>query len=261
MSYQYLLYEKNAGIARITLNTPKSLNALGLGMVAELREVFEDASKEKNIKVVILRGSGRGFCAGGDVKLMSEGLTIGVGREWVNDIGKIVLSIMTMDKPVIAAINGAAFGAGCNLALACDFTVASEDAVFCEVFSRIGLIPDAGGAFIVPRLVGLARAKEMIFLAKEVSAREAKDIGLIQYVVPASKLDETTEALAVNLVEGYTTSFGMAKMLLFQNFAGEFGRFLETESAIQALCMESADHKQKIKEFFEKRTKRTSAGQ
>lgn len=255
MNYQSLIYEKSQDIAKITLNSPRSMNALGLAMVRELLEVLNDARADSSIKVVILTGSGKGFSAGGDVKLMDQGLSVNEAREWVDDVGKLVLAIATMEKLVIASVNGPAFGAGCNLALACDFIVASEEAIFCEVFSRIGLIPDAGGTYLLPRLVGMARAKDLIFTTKELTAQEAKELGMIQYVVPKDMLEETTKELAVKLAKDYSPAIGITKKLMLRGFAADFARALEDEAVFQALCMETREHKDKIKEFLEKRKK------
>lgn len=255
MGYHCLIYEKEADIARITLNTPNSLNALGLEMVDELADVIDKVQKDGSVKVVILKGNGKSFSAGGDVKLMEQGLSVNEARKWVDDIGKIILAIATMEKLVIASVYGLAYGAGCNLALACDFVVASEDTKFCEVFSRIGLIPDAGGTYILPRLIGVARAKELIFTAKEVTAQEAKEIGMIQYVTAKEKLVETTEELAKKLAKDYTQATWIAKKLLFIGYSKDFAIAMENEAALQALCMETEEHKMKIKEFFEKKKK------
>lgn len=255
MNYQSLIYEKSQDIARIILNTPRSMNALGLAMVRELSEVLNDAKADSSVKVVILTGSGKGFSAGGDIKLMDQGLSVNEAREWVDDVGKLVLAIATMEKLVIASVNGPAFGAGCNLALACDFIVASEEAIFCEVFSRIGLIPDAGGTYLLPRLVGMARAKELIFTTKELTAQEAKELGMIQYVVAKDLLEETTKELAQKLAKDYSPAIGMTKKLMFRGIAADFARALEDEAAFQALCMETREHKDKIKKFLEKRKK------
>jgi 2-(1,2-epoxy-1,2-dihydrophenyl)acetyl-CoA isomerase len=222
-------------------------------MVNELSEVIDDASKDNSVKVIVLKGSGKGFSAGGDLKLMEHGLSVNEARKWVDEIGKIILTISSVEKLVIASVNGLAYGAGCNLALSCDFIVASEDAKFCEVFSRIGLIPDAGGTYLLPRLVGTARAKELIFTTKDVTAQEAKDMGMIQYVVSKDKLEETTEELAKKLVKDYTLATGITKKLLFQGFTKDFAQALENEAAFQALCMETEEHKRKIEDFFEKR--------
>lgn len=255
MDYQCLIFEKEADITSITLNTPNSLNSLSLDMVEELADVIDKVSKDGSVKVVILKGNGKAFSAGGDVKLMEKGLTVNESRKWVDDIGKIILKISTMEKLVIACVNGLAYGAGCNLALACDFIVASEDAKFCEVFSRIGLIPDAGGTYILPRLVGVARAKELIFTAKEVTAQEAKEIGMIQYVTSKEKLTETTEELAKKLAKDYSQATWIAKKLLFIGYSKDFAVAMENEAALQALCMETEEHKIKIKEFFAKKKK------
>ncbi|MDX9870949.1 MAG: enoyl-CoA hydratase/isomerase family protein [Clostridia bacterium] len=255
MQYQCLIYEKDADIARITLNTPKSLNALGLTMVKELLEVLEDAGKDSAIKVIVLAGTGKAFSAGGDVALMEQGLSANDARAWIDDIGKVILGIASMEKLVIASVSGIAYGAGCNLALACDFIAASEESKFCEVFANIGLVPDGGGTYLLPRLIGLARARELLFTARAITAQEAKDIGMIQYVVPGNELADFVRELAQKLAKTSSPATGITKKLLFQGFVQDFGQALDKEAVFQSLCMETEEHKKRIKDFFDKKKK------
>lgn len=255
MGYECLTYEKNNEIAKITMNTPQSLNAMGLPMMKELLEVLEDADKDSTLRVIILTGAGKAFSAGGDVALMERGVSAIEAKKWLDDIGKVILSIATMDKLIIAQVSGLAYGGGCNLALACDFVVASEEAKFGEVFANIGLIPDAGGTYLLPRLIGMARAKELFFTARPVTAQEAKDIGMIAYVVPKDTLEEFVGELAQKLVKSFSPATVITKKMLFQGYMQDFGEALDKEAVFQSVCFQTAEHKQRVKEFFEKRKK------
>ena len=190
-------------------------NAFDMTMRQDLEAALVALDGDPGVRVVVVRGAGEHFCAGGDVKLMRDNpMTAAEGQSRVEAINRAILALARFRAPTIAMVDGAAAGAGCNLALACDLVVASDRARFGEVFARIGLIPDAGGTYFLPRRVGLARAKELVFTADIVDAREAERIGLINRVVPAADLEAETYALARRIADGPPRVLAAAKALL-----------------------------------------------
>ncbi|MEP6688476.1 MAG: enoyl-CoA hydratase-related protein, partial [Gemmatimonadales bacterium] len=180
MTYQFILFEVDQGVARITLNRPDVLNSIHTAMSGEIQEALAHAAREPEIRAVLLTGKGRGFCAGQDLDEVRPGATV---QDFAAHARKaytpIVLALRALEKPVICAVNGVAAGAGANLALACDLVLAAEDASFVQVFAKIGLVPDTGGSFFLPRLVGMARATALAMLAEKITAAQAVEIGLI----------------------------------------------------------------------------------
>src|SRR5262245_31614371 len=185
------------GVATVTLNRPEARNALDMAMRRDLETVLLRLANDPEVRVLVLRGAGEHFSAGGDVKFMRDNpMTAEEGQSRVEAINRAILALARFRTPTIAMVDGAAAGAGCNLALACDLVVASDRARFGEVFARIGLIPDAGGTYFLPRRVGLARAKELVFTAEIIEAGDAERIGLVNRVVPTAELASQTQALA-----------------------------------------------------------------
>jgi 2-(1,2-epoxy-1,2-dihydrophenyl)acetyl-CoA isomerase len=227
------------GVATITLNRPDARNALDMTMRQDLEAALVDLDKDAGVRVVVVRGAGEHFCAGGDVKLMRDHpMTAAEGQSRVEAINRAILALARFRAPTIAMVDGAAAGAGCNLALACDLVMASDRARFGEVFARIGLIPDAGGTYFLPRRVGLARAKELVFTADIIDAREAERIGLVNRVVAAADLETEAYALARRIAEGPPRVLAAAKALL--------------DRAAGAMIA-AADHREGLRAFFEKR--------
>jgi len=248
-----LLIEKKDGIAKVTLNRPEVLNAFSIEMREGLGILFENFAQDETVRVVIITGAGKAFCAGGDIKgwgdLKDENrrnLIIGLAH-------KAVKAITALEKPVIAMVNGDAVGAGCNLALACDMIIAAETARFGEVFVRLGLGPDWGGAYFLPRLIGLAKAKELLFMGKIISAAEAERIGLINQVVPAEQLEDTVMKLAKQLAQSATKAIGMMKIFLHKAWQMDLATALEYEAFVQSECIRTEDHQEAVKAFLEKK--------
>ncbi|HXG03654.1 MAG TPA: enoyl-CoA hydratase/isomerase family protein, partial [Candidatus Binatia bacterium] len=203
MGYASLILERAGAIATLTLNRPEARNALDAAMRQELAAALDELERDPELRVLVLTGAGGHFCAGGDVKSMRERrYTAAEGRARVEVLNRLVLRLVDFPRPTIASVDGFAVGAGCNLALACDLIVASDRARFGQVFARIGLVPDGGGTWLLSRLVGLARAKELIFTADIVEAGEAARLGLVNRVVPAAALAEETRRLAERLAAG-----------------------------------------------------------
>ncbi len=256
MGYRTILVEKSEAIVTVTLNRPEARNALDLTMREELTAAFRDLRADGAVRVVVLTGAGGHFCAGGDVKAMRERLTAGEGRARVQKMNEMVLEIANCEHPVIAMVDGFAVGAGCNLALACDLIIASDRAKFGEVFAKIGLIPDAGGTHFLPRRVGVAKAKELVFTAEIIDAVEAARIGLINRVVPAAELHAVTYDLARKIADGPPKVLGIAKELLQGSLETDLPHALEFEAFGQGIALGSEDHREGLAAFFEKRPPR-----
>ncbi len=254
MRYDTIMLKKEDKIATIIFNRPEKMNAVTPQMIEEILKVIAELSGDEGIKVVILTGAGRGFCAGSDLEhpvfTMQDPELI---KRAVEDFGRLSLGLRSMPKPVIASVNGPAVGAGCNFALACDIIIASEGARFGQAFVNIGLHPDSGGSYFLPRLVGIAKACELIFTGKIIDAREAEKIGLVNQVVPASLLEAKTRELALQLAQGPTLALGLAKTSLYQGLEMNLYQVLEMEAKAQTLCILSGDVIEGIKAFREKR--------
>ncbi|KJS46744.1 MAG: hypothetical protein VR66_23680 [Peptococcaceae bacterium BRH_c23] len=235
------------------MNIPESLNALNINMREEMLEALLAAEKDDEVRVVVITGRGRAFCSGGDIKAMNKEFTPAEGRARMQKVGRLIKCINGMNKLVIAAVNGPAIGAGCNLALACDFIIAAEEATFGQPFGRLGLVPDLGGLYYLPRRVGLAKAKELIFTWQIIDAREAERIGLVNWVVPLSDLDTEVKKLAEKLVKGPALANGLAKGIINRSLESTLDQILEEEAYAQGLCFMSQDFQEGVRAFLEKR--------
>jgi len=255
-----IIYEVSSGIATVTLNRPDKLNATTASMLALLQEKLALAAGSDAVRAVVLTGSGRGFCAGqdlGDRQVTGDSKAPADLAQSLDTLyNPIVRSITTMPKPVVAAVNGVAAGAGANLALACDIVVAARTAQFVEVFARIGLIPDAGGTWLLPRLVGRARALGVALLAEPITADQAKEWGLIWDVVDDEAFKEHVSALAENLASGPTRGYGYIKQAILEAAAPSLDAHLDIERDIQGRAGKSADYREGVDAFFEKRRPR-----
>jgi 2-(1,2-epoxy-1,2-dihydrophenyl)acetyl-CoA isomerase len=253
MGYETLIVEKNGAVVTLTLNRPQARNALDLVMRRELVGALDDIENDPAARVVILTGAGGHFCAGGDVKSMQPGSAAADGRARVEALNRLVMRIVDFPRPVIAMVDGFAVGAGCNLALCCDLIVASDRAKFGEVFAKIGLVPDGGGSWLLPRVVGLPRAKELIFTADIVDAAEASRIGLVSRVVPAAELATVTRALAERIAQGPPKVLAMAKHMINRAASTDLGSALDVEAFSQAIAITGDEHKEGLAAFFAKR--------
>jgi len=254
MDYEKIIFKKEGSIATITFNDPEKLNPMGIKMAENIRSALEECGRDEEVRAIIMTGAGRAFSAGGDLREIRENVPPLVFRDGIALVFKVVLAIADLEKPVIAAVNGPAVGVAFNMVLACDIVVASEEASFSEIFVRIGLIPDGGAHFLLPRIIGLAKAKEFIYTGKIISAREAETLGLVNQVVPPDKLNSAAQQWANRLANGPTRAIGMAKKLLNHSFQTGLAEMIEVETEIQTLLHETEDHKEGISAFFEKRT-------
>jgi len=253
MNYEKILFKKEGSIVTITFNDPEKLNPMGTQMAENIRSGLEECSRDEEIRAIILTGAGRAFSAGGDLREIRKNVPPLVFRDGIALVFKVVSTIADLEKPVIAAVNGPAVGVAFNMALACDIIVASEDASFSEIFVRIGLIPDGGAHFLLPRIIGLAKARELIYTGKIISAKEAETLGLVNQVVPSDKLTSAALEWANRLANSPTRAIGMAKKLLNRSFQTGLAEMIEMETEIQTLLRETEDHKEGIAAFFEKR--------
>jgi 2-(1,2-epoxy-1,2-dihydrophenyl)acetyl-CoA isomerase len=250
--YETLLVEAKDGVRVITLNRPDVLNAISAQLAKELEDALRDAERAPDARCVLLAASGRGFCAGADLRQQTPGQT-SLGDLLRTRYNGIVLRMRAMEKPVIAAINGVAAGAGCNLALAADLRIASERASFIEVFSRVGLVPDSGGTWLLPRLVGMGKALEMMFFADPIDAITAERLGLVNRIVPHDDLLPRALEWGVRLAAGPTRAYGLTKRAVNQAVAAGFADALEYEAQLQEIAGRTDDHREGVAAFLAKR--------
>jgi len=256
MKWEYVLLDKSEGIATVTLNRPEKLNAFAENMREQILEALEKACADDDVRVIVITGAGKAFCVGGDVDEFVAGKTQALDKIATNErltFLKIVLLINSVEKPVIASVNGVAAGGGCNFALACDIRIASERARFGEVFVKRGVFPDWGGVFFLPRLVGYARAAELLFSGEVIDAQEALRIGMVNRVVSHENLAEETIKLAKTIANNAPIPIAFAKRGL-QNFGRmDLEQTLDFEKMAIDVCWNSEDREEGFKSFLEKR--------
>jgi 2-(1,2-epoxy-1,2-dihydrophenyl)acetyl-CoA isomerase len=266
MPYQFITFAAEQGVATITLNRPDVLNSFTMPMAAELQAALRVAAEDDRIRAVLLTGAGRAFCAGQDLAEAAPGIAAPSGAAPIsgspgpeiseivrNSYNPLVRAIRGLEKPVVCAVNGVAAGAGANLALACDVVLAADTASFVQAFSKIGLIPDTGGTFFLPRLVGLARATALAFFGDKLPAVDAQAIGMIYRVVEAARLLDEAHAVARRLATQPTRGFGLTKRAFNQSLANDLDAQLEVEAELQAEAARTADFAEGVRAFLEKR--------
>ncbi len=255
--YKHLLVERAEGVVTITMNRPEVLNSFNDIMLDELIEVAQEVGRDEAVRCVVLTGAGRAFGAGQDLSgfgaAHANGEPLKVS-EHLKKYHQLVYTLREMPKPVIAAVRGVAAGISCNIALACDLRIAADNARFIEAFARIGLVPDGGGGYFLPRLVGLGKAMEMALLAEEVNGKEAERIGLVNKCVPLEDFDAFVATLAQRLAQGPTRSYGYIKELLYKSLDSDLQSSLELEGALQDKAFATADHKEGVSAFLQKRS-------
>jgi len=256
--YETILFEKSGGVANVALNRPKKLNAFDGTMHEELYEALEGAASDEEVRCVVLRGEGKGFSAGADLAQIVESAdgSPDLGAYLRSTYSRLVTLMVGMEKPIVAALHGPVYGAGVGVALACDMRLAAESAKFSVAFIKIGLMPDAGVSFLLPRVVGLGRAMEMSMLGEAVEAEEALRIGLVNKVVPDEKLAEETANLAGRLASLPTSALAVVKHSLYASFESDLETALEREAEGQTFCGYTQDHREGVAAFFEKREAR-----
>ena len=253
-SLQTMILEKQGGLAIITLNTPERLNAMSPQQIMDLVDVCAELGEDEEIRAVVITGAGRAFLAGGDVETDIKPLSSMTPSEfnvYMKRADYFYRALADMEKPVIAAINGYAVGAGLDLAMSCDIRIASEDAKLGQFFVKMGLLPEAG-AYLMPRLIGLGRAKLLSLTGDLIDGKEAERIGLVEKVVPADQLMPTALELANKFANG-PRCIGMMKKQLNESMGMSFEAALDYAIRLQYQCIHSADHKEAVNAFLEKR--------
>lgn len=254
MDYENIIYDVDDRVATVTLNRPDAMNATTDDLYRELRDALGKISTDPNVSCAILTGAGRGFCAGADLKARRDGMTpiqLRARHRWI--LKDIFEPLYRLEKPIIAAVNGAAAGAGCNIALACDFIVASENASFMQAFAKVGLVPDLGGLYFLVRAVGVNMAKELCFTARKVAAAEAREIGIANMVVPHDELLLTAARLARQIAAASPTANAMTKDLLNRSSNCTLDQMLEFESYAQTVAYLTPEYHEGVLAFREKR--------
>jgi 2-(1,2-epoxy-1,2-dihydrophenyl)acetyl-CoA isomerase len=257
MTYECLLYEVKDGIATLTLNRPERLNALGGTLRQDLHDAVTRAGADPEVRVMVVTGAGKGFCSGGDVKAMGEAKAGQLERPLLEKIApgrdRTLLAMREAPQPIIAAVNGAAAGAGMNLALGCDLRIASTAARFTQAFVKRGLHPDWGGTYFLPRVVGMAKAAEMIFTGDVIDAAEALRLGIVSQVVAPEELLPAAYDLARRIAAGPPVAIRLAKRSLYANEDLDLRGALQIETMAQNICFETEDATEGIRAFGEKR--------
>jgi 2-(1,2-epoxy-1,2-dihydrophenyl)acetyl-CoA isomerase len=256
---ELILTARRNGVATLTLNRPDRLNALNAELGVALSHTLERVAEDPEIRVVVITGAGRAFCAGGDLAAIRASRDRGTTAELeplLRAGQKMVLTMRAMPQPVIAAVNGAAAGGGMNVALAADIRIAAHDALFAQSFVKIGLFPDYGGTFLLPRLVGEARAAELFYTGDLIDAQTALRWGIVNRVVPAAQLAEEARILAEKIATGPPIAIRTTKQALFAADREKLERALELEVRTQIECFHSEDCSEGLRAFFEKRAPR-----
>ena len=248
------------GIATLTMNRPEARNALSMEMRKELIDVLHDVERDNSVRCVLLKGAGDHFMAGGDVKGMGDSIKKSpeeIKKEFmlrIHDLHPIMFAMRRMPKPIVASCRGAAAGAGVSIALACDLVIAAEDAFFTLAYCKIGTSPDGSSSFHLPRAVGIKKAMEIALLGDRFDAQAAKDMGMINFVVPDSELDEETNKLTARLANGPTHVYGNTKALFYRSLESEFESQLQAEAEYFSDCASREDFKEGVTAFIEKRS-------
>lgn len=253
MTEKTVLVEKQEGVATVAMNRPAALNALNQAMVDELSEAFNVLNGDDNVRVVVLTGSGRAFCAGGDLGHLDSVAGTPAAREFVAQVGGLAAQLRNMAKPVIAKVNGVAAGAGFNLALACDIIICAETAKFVQSFAKVGLVPDCGGLYFLPRVVGLNKAKELMFTGDSIDAATALRLGVANKVTAVEHLDAEVAALAGRLAAAAPLAIALTKQALNDSDHATLAGTLKFEAELQERCLATADYHEGVCAFREKR--------
>ena len=253
MSYHSIILTKADGVALIQMNNPKAMNALEDELSAELLSAYKDVAADPAVGAVILTGAEKAFCAGGDLKKLNEGFpTAEAGYDYMKSFREMVTTFLNMPKPTIAAVNGFAVGAGFCIAMQADLILASDKAKFGMAFANVGLIPDLAGLYTLPRLVGLQRAKELVFTGRTIGAEEAGAMGIVNRVVPHEQLLDEAQKLARRLADGPRVALRMAKNVMNDSINMTLEQLLDLEPHAQSICFQSEDHKIGVQAFFRK---------
>ena len=240
-------------IAILAFNSPETRNALGVEMRAAVGEAIQDAAADPAVRAIILTGRGPAFCAGGDLRAMREGIGVFAGRDKITSLHSWMRTLIRTEKPTIAAVNGPAVGGGLGIALACDFVLASRNAVFGATFSRVGLVPDYALFYLLPRAVGMPHARDMVLTGRMVTAEEFAAMGAVKAVTEPEQLMDEAVALAQKLCKTAPRALGLAKRLMQASYESSLDQMMELEALGQGLCYQSQDHMEGVSAFLDKR--------
>lgn len=250
----HLLFSVEAGVATLTLNRPAVFNSFNRALALDFQDRLRECHTDPAIRAVVLTGAGRAFCAGQDLAEVTNPGSLAIDQIVVQHYNPIIELVRRLDKPVIAAVNGVAAGAGANLALACDVVLARESASFIQAFSRIGLIPDSGGTYTLPRLVGLQRASALMLTGDKVTATEAQAMGMVYKVFADDVFEAEVQKLALKLAQMPTRGLALTKQLLNQTFGNDLTAQLHAEALAQDVAGRTHDYQEGVNAFMEKRT-------
>jgi 2-(1,2-epoxy-1,2-dihydrophenyl)acetyl-CoA isomerase len=253
MSEKAVLLEVAEGIGTISLNRPAAMNSIDRTFVDDLMTLLDLVQKDDRVRCVVITGNGKAFSAGGDLNYLQGLKDPAEFRSFIAEVGQLAATIINMKKPFVAMVNGVAAGAGFNLALACDLIVCAKSARFAQSFVKVGLIPDFAGAFLLPRIIGLPKAKELAFTADLITAETAESLGLVNYVIPDEQLKEETYKLAGRLAVSAPIAIGLAKKMLNCSMEWDLATLLAHEADYQTVCMQTADYREGVNAFREKR--------
>ncbi|RMD49253.1 MAG: 2-(1,2-epoxy-1,2-dihydrophenyl)acetyl-CoA isomerase [Candidatus Thermofonsia bacterium] len=254
MAFETILYDVADGVAMITLNRPDVLNAFNDQMIGETMQALKQAGRDEAVRCIVVTGNGRAFSSGQDLAdVQNRAGDFSIGEHLRHGYNRLIMQMMSLEKPIIGGINGIAAGAGCGVALATDIRIASDKASFMLAFSRIGLIPDSGLNWVLPRLIGYTRAYEMAVTAERVPADKALAWGLVNDVVPADQLAENVQAWAKKLAAGPTVAFGLTKRAMMRTLTMDLPEALEYEAYLQEVAGRTEDNREGVAAFLEKR--------
>ena len=247
-----VLVSQKGKVAWITLNRPASMNAMNNELVSELHSVLDDVAVDDSVKSIVLTGAGKAFCAGGDLPYLETLASVGAKKQFIEKVGMLAKKITLIQKPIIAMVNGVAAGAGANLMLACDLVYAVDSARFAQSFAKVGLVPDCGGMYFLPKTVGVHKAKELMFTADLINSSQAEQLGMVNHVLTAEAIVKETEKMAERLAEAAPLAIALTKATLNKTDM-ELDDVLATEATAQTLCLGTADCAEGIAAFKEKR--------
>lgn len=250
---EFINSDTKQGLTRITLNRPDKFNSFNRQMAIELQQSLDKAANDKSVRAILLTGSGKAFCAGQDLAEAIDPNGPGIVKIVEETYNATIKRLRLIEKPIVCAVNGIAAGAGANIALACDIVIAAKSAGFIQAFSKIGLIPDSGGTYILPRLIGYQKAAALMFTGEKVSAEDAEKMGMIYKWTDDEKLEEESTKMALKLAQMPTVGIGLTKRLLNESMHNSLFVQLNREGALQAEAAQSFDHKEGVNAFLEKR--------
>ena len=256
MTYEEITFEKEERVAIITFNRPDKLNALSPRLRVDIAQAIDAVSDDEETRVVVVTGAGRGFCSGADLSIggSNNPADLGLGeRHRLDPVGWLCIRIHHLHKPTIAAVNGVAAGAGLSLALACDMRIASETARFGSIFVKRGLVPDNGSTYFLPKLVGVAKACELMFVGDFIDAKEAERIGMVNGTVPPDQLMPVTMDLAIKIAKGPPLAIQLTKRAIYKGLTRDLTSQVEYEAYTQAIAGATEDAKEGVRAFIEKR--------